>query len=474
MRSRPHVLTAALLLTVLALPVMAQTPLPAAPGQARPVPPPDPRLVAAQQVFEALPEAERKAIQQDLGFATTFNGAALGTFGTLTFNGIQNFQRENALAVDGILTPPARQLLATKARTARTALKFAVLDDQRSGVKIGIPQSIFTKREPNATGGSRWQSTDGKATLDTSTLAVGGETLQQQYDKAIVSSNPARKVTYKLLRPDFFVVAGETPTGKFYRRMTLGGDGVIRGFAVGYDKTMASDMDRLVISVANSFEPFPAAIAPSTAQRPPPVPAVPLVQAPATPRERLASGLVLDGGHVLTSEAGVKDCRMITAGPRKLVARVVASDGTLGLSLLKTDGLARAGAVLSMGGAVRADSALTMVGQAWSGAAPGGIFAEAIAVGTNRIAAPLQPGSAGAALFDGSGALAGIVVDDPGARRQVAGVVPAARYRFATADEIGAFLQKNSITLARSDQAKAAGSVAAARRDSVVALICGL
>ena len=67
---------------------------------------------------------------------------------------------------------------------------------------------------------------------------------------------PGRKITYKLLRPDFFVVTGETATGRFYRRLAAGPDG-LRGFSIGYDKALAADLDRLVIAIAASFEPFP-------------------------------------------------------------------------------------------------------------------------------------------------------------------------------------------------------------------------
>ncbi len=467
-------LTAAAFLAAFGAPVMAQAPAPASPSQARPVPSPDPRFAAAQKAFEALPEAERKSIQQDLGFAAAFTGAAQGTFGTLTFNGIQNFQLQNKLPFDGILTPQSRQLLAKTAQNARNVLKFTVLDDPRSGVKIGVPQSIFVKREPNTASGSRWQTADGKATLDTTALPKGGETLQQLYDKVIVSSNPARKVTYKLLRPDFFVVTGETPTGKFYRRMSLGSDGAMRGFSVGYDKTLAAEMDKLVISVANSFDAFPVATAVATTALRPGTPAVLTPLVPAGPRERLASGLVLDGGNILTSETGMKDCKSVTAGPRKTPARILATDTATGLALLKVDGLNRSAATPALAGSVKVEMSLTMVGQAWSGDAPAGIFAEGITTAPNRIAAPLQPGSAGAALFDSTGSLAGIVIDDPGARKQVAGVVPAARYRFATADDIGAFLQKNNVAPAKADQPKTMGSVAVARRDAVIPLICGL
>jgi Putative peptidoglycan binding domain len=464
---------------VLALPSQGWAQAPSA--QPRPAVQADPKQQAAQQAYEALPEADRRSIQRDLGFAAGFSGAALGGFGSLTYTAIQTFQRENALAVDGILTPQARQLLAAKAAAVRTGLKFAVLDDARTGVKIGVPQSLFTRREPIAAGGSRWQTADGKATLDTTAVAAGGETLQQLYEKALVSSNPARKVTYKLLRPDFFVVAGETPSGKFYRRMSAAADGAMRGFSISYDKALAGEMDRLVISVANHFDAFPAAnpaaanalaaaqrtVAAQSATASQPAPA-------AGPRERLASGLVLDGGFVLTAESGIKECKTLATGPRKTPARVVALDNASGLALLKADGLPRPGNPLTLGSVVNAETALTVVSQAWVNAMPSGVFSQALTTRSDRIAAPLQPGGAGAGLFDASGAMAGIVVDDPGARRQVAGVVPAARYRFATADDVTAFLQKQQITLAKADPARPAGHVAAARRDAVVAVTCGL
>ena len=472
----PAVILIAALAALAPAGAMAQT---APPAQPRPAPAPDPRLVAAQQAFEALPEAERKAIQQDLGFATTFNGAALGTFGGLTFNAIQAFEREQKLAVDGILTPDERRQLASIAGNARRALRFVVLDDQRSGAKIGVPQNVFAKRETNNVGGSRWQTADGKATLDT-VVASPGETLQQLFDRA-TAATPNRKVTYKLLRPDFFVVTAETATGKAYRRMSLGPDGVIRGFSVGYDKAIAGDLDRLVIAVANSYDAFPA---PATAGA---RPAQGLAGAaaiaagvagassapptPAPPRERLATGLLLDGGHVLTAAAAMRDCRSITAGPRKQPVRLVASDASSGLTLLRADGLPRPQAI-NPAGVPKADDALTAIGLSWSAGQPAAVYAEALTSTGGRIAAPLQPGGAGAALFDRSGALAGLVVDDPGARRQVAGVAPAARYRFADPGTITAFLQQNNAAFGRGDAPPAAGSVAAARREAVLSLIC--
>jgi S1-C subfamily serine protease len=448
-------------------------------AQQQPVSPPkavapDPRMLAAQQAFEALPETERKTIQLDLSFATSFNGAALGTFGSLTFAGIQNFERDNKLIVDGILSTQERQLLATMASNARRAIKFTVLDDQKTGSKIGIPQNVFTKREVNTIGGSRWQSADGMATLDTTLIPSGGETLQQLFDKAISPTSTGRKITYKLLRPDFFVIAGETPTGKFYRRLASASDGKLSGFSIGYSKAMGTDMDKLVIAIANTFDPFPLVKAlPSIVATPlSAAPALPLLGVARLPerRERLASAVILDATTVLTSEAAVKNCRAILVGPKRIDGRVVATDNAAGLALVKTSGFQSQPLGLSASQAT--NQALVVVTQAWSGNSPIGVFSEAKRLGPKSLGAPLQPGGTGGALFDNKGELAGIVVDDPAARKVVAGIVPTARYRFAPTEDIAAFLQKQSVATPASERPFTEKSVAGGRRDAVVALVC--
>jgi peptidoglycan hydrolase-like protein with peptidoglycan-binding domain len=434
----------------------------------------DPRMLAAQQAFEALPETERKAIQLDLSFATSFNGAALGTFGSLTFTGVQNFERDNKLIVDGILTPQERQLLATMANNVRRAIQFSVLDDQRSGSKIGIPKSIFSKQEANAAGGSRWQSSDGMATLDTITIPSGGDTLQQLFDKAILPTPSGRKVTYKLFRPDFFVVAGETPSGKFYRRLASTSDGKLTGFSIGYSKAMGADMDKLVIAIANTFEPFPATkgsipiATPSTSS--PPAMALSVASRIPEKRERLASAIILDSTTVLTSEAAVKNCRAITVGSKRTEGRIIASESATGLAIIKANNLQSQ--PLGLNTQQLTDQSLVIVTQAWSGNSPVGVFSEATRQGLKSLNAPLQPGGTGGALFDTKGELVGIIVDDPSARKVVAGVVPTARYRFASGEDIATFLQKQSVAFPKDNRPPSESSVAGARRDSVIPLMC--
>ncbi len=437
-------------------------------------PTPDPRLLAAQQIFEALPESERRAIQQDLTFATKFSGAASGNFGSLTFAAIQTFEKEKSLVVDGILTAQERQTLAALAAAERRILKFTVLDDRRSGARIGIPESVFTRRADAATGGSRWQNADGKVTLDTQ-IFPPEKPLQVLFERAIAPSTSGRRVTYKLLRPDFFVISGETAGGKFYRRVSLAADGKMRGFSLGYDKALDAQMSRLVIAIANSYEAFPqATLAGSVAPRATPV-ALPQTMAITSlsttpPAERLATGLVLDSSTILTSALAVKDCRAITVGQRKTAGRVLTSDAALGLALIKTEGLTSTGLAF---GTFEPSQSYVVLAQAWSGTMPAVQYGEATPTPDGkRVTAPLQPGGTGAALFDQQGALAGMVRDDPAARKQVAGVVPMARYDVASAQDIALFLQKHAVSPIKPAAIAPLRFAAADRRSSVTSVLC--
>jgi hypothetical protein len=220
-------------------------------------------LAAAQASFEALPEAERKAIQTDLIWTGHFNGAASGSYGPLTFRAI-NALKAGRGAPDGLLNPAERQALAQAAKAARDAAGFRLINDDRTGMRIGIPE----KRAAGANDADWRQPLAERRRQDHARCQPSppSEDLAATFEKATaVNPNaPGRKITYKLLRPDFFVVTGETPTGKFYRRLAAGPQG-LRGFSIGYDKALSPSVDKLVIAIASSFEPFPTGPLPAAA-----------------------------------------------------------------------------------------------------------------------------------------------------------------------------------------------------------------
>ncbi|HEX2725787.1 MAG TPA: serine protease [Beijerinckiaceae bacterium] len=442
----------------------------AAMAQARPTPPaatkPDAAFDSAKVAFEALPETERKAVQDALVWTGDFNAAVSGEFGRRTFDAINAYLARTRRPAAGTLDAPTRKALLASAQRARDAQKFTVLGDARTGVRIGVPQGILVKHDVNPNGGSRWQSADGRITLDTRAVAPAEADLAALYERSIATQIPGRQVTYKLLRPDFFVVSGETPTGKFYQRYARGPAGV-RGFSIGYDKALAKDFDRAVIAIANSFAPFPEAAAVAAAT-PPPQP--PPAAEPARPKPPLASGIVVAAGRIVTSATVAACTELRVAGAR---ARVLKSDQAIGVALLESDAVAAKAPVAVR--SARADASVLVLSHAVdAGSRPGLVVTPADIVG-GRLVAPLQPGASGAPVVDRTGALVGIVGALRSTPNVVAGTVPPLAHPFIAAEPIAGLLSGSGVALANASEQprRSAGEIAAALGAAVVPVTCG-
>ncbi len=414
-------------------------------------PAPDPKLQAAQQVFDGLPEDERRAIQSDLIWTGHYNGTVTGGFGPLTFRAINTFAGKTGAAADGLLTPAQRKALKDGAARARSEAGFEIVTDSRSGIRIGVPLKVLPKAGTAPLGGGRWQSADGKVTLDTR-VGQPGETLASLFERATAANpnSPDRKVTYKLLRPDFYVVSGETRTGKFYARMAEGPAG-LRGFSVGYDKAMAERIDRLVIAVAAAFEPFPAPGSPAPVAGP-----ERSVDSPVQSPVRSVTAVRLAAGRAVTSRAALDACPgpriagspvQVTAGAGALVTLDIAGGGMP--APVRTDAPAEGEDLVVLSHA--AEGLVAMPARAGSiGGAP-------------AIMAPLQPGAAGSPVFDRSGRLALIVTADPARTFMVAGILPE-RAHAAARVEGGA---------APAGPPLSTGAIVAARQGALVRIECG-
>jgi hypothetical protein len=446
---------------------------------AQPAPPPaapapDPRLVAAQKVYEALPEPARKAIQTDLIWTGDFSGTASGSYGPLTFRAINSFKTRVKGEPNGILLPTELKTLTDAARLGREAVKFELINDARTGARIGVPRLVLPKTEVVPNGGSRWQSADGKITLDTR-LGGPGDTLQAMFDKVSIST-PTRTVSYKVIRPDFYVVSGETAGGKFFSRMASGPAG-IRGFSLGYDKAVAPAFDRLVIAIANSFEAFPGAAAPAPVVAG--TPATPALPVTAKPAEHHGTGLIVGQNRVLTASAALEGCKTPPRVAGK-TAQVRAKDEASGLALLDVDGVASPKSAQLHDGKLGPDQRLVVLamaetapGQRAAAALPGMSLAAASGL---MARAPLQPGGAGSPAFDAQGRLAGLITGNPSERFMVAGVAVQRSYRLAAASDIDAFLGKAGIRLAASSASAelSTGAVVEGAVSGVVGVSCGL
>ncbi len=453
----------------------AQTPQAPAPAAA------DPAFEAARRAFEALPEAERRALQEALVWTGDFNGVVGAAFGRATRAAIAAFAKRSALPVDGTLDAKGREALLAAGNIVKARVGFATIRDPRTGAALGLPLKILVKRADTAAG-SRWSAADDAVSLETAQSKESDGDLAKLFDK-LKDSTPERRVVYKLLRPDFFVVTGETGKNAYYTRMARGvvnGAGFLRGYTLIYPAG-AKGNDRVSIAVANAYEPFPAAAAAATAGAAPPRPPV---AAPATPPAAQGPRAI-----VVASSVAVSAERVVTALARCVepkigarAARVVKQDEGSGLMLLEAPGLGAKPLIPAPAGPAANASLLVLYQAARVGAASA---ADAMAAQGEalppvepgkpaRVLAPLQEQAAGGALFDRNGAFVGIVA----ARKtpvRVAGIVPQSAWPLVDAPALSAFLAANGMALkpaAEPSAPQSAADIAAATRGALYPVVC--
>lgn len=430
---------------------------------------PDAEYEAARTAFESLPETTRKAVQDALVWTGDYNAVTAGTYGRRTYDGILAWQKRSGGEPSGILSARERAALDAGGEAVRKAMQFTILPDRASGAVIGVPERLLSKRSAQK-GGTRWQSIDGRMTLDTKSFPAGETDLDTLFERA-TAVTPERRVTYKLKRPDFVVVTAETGAGRSYIRYASGPAG-IRGFAIGYDKAMAGEAERLVIAVANSFLPFPEEVsagAPTLATAPVPPIGTALPGFTARPA---ATGLAVATGRVLTTAAALESCANPQVGGLPL--RQVNRDASGALALLALERGPQSGQPFRMPQirteVLASGEALFVLSSETRGAAS---VAPAIA-GMGAVQAPLQPGAGGAPVLDRAGRLVGLVARYPNAPRLIAGVAPPTRYVTVPGAAIAAFLAEIGIPTAVSDRGGTGtlGSSAAPVIGAIVAIDC--
>lgn len=415
----------------------------------RPAPPPaapalDPAQATAKAAFDRLTEPERKSVQNDLIWTGDFNGVAGGEFGRRTYDAMLAFERRMQGTPDGILAPPERTSLKRDADAARAVLRFAETTDQATGIRIGMPASVLTQRVAVANG-VVWRRADGAVSLQLSQLPPA-QSFTELFEQ-LRQDGPGRKVTYRLQRPDWFVVSGEEGGRKFYTRLAQGPGG-IRGYTFRYPVAEAATLDRIMIAIANTFEPFPGTdVAANPSRLPAPAASSgappPLVQPVLRAAElrHAISGVSLGNGRLMTSKVALASCASPTIAGRALDTGGASGPGDA--VTLTVPGLTQPAITLATAAAPGRVFTLSLEDSAQRPVmvAPGRWIGEGAAA---SITSALQVGPGGAPVIDGQGRLVGIVREGPRQSRMVAGVVAEASYAV--------------IRVARAEAAAASGS----------------
>jgi hypothetical protein len=457
----------------------------------------DARAQAQEGAFLAMPEADRKAVQDALGWLGLYNGAVDGAFGRRTRESILAYQASVGATADGVVSAPQLAALKAAAQKARGAVGFELVDERTSGVRIGAPLKILDKLAMIG-GDVALEKADGGATLALQVRTGEDAGLAAQYAKLSAEAN-GRKVTYKAMKADeFFVVAGEEAGRKFYTRFAKApadwpGGPALRGFTFAYANALAADLDKVALAIANSFEPFSSSaasreataaratsaptwrdivkVAPANPPAAPGAAADASVKTPPSAAERTATGLIVAPGQALTA-IGEADCANPTVDGK--AAKALRADASSGLALLAGDfGAATAPPKLAAG------SAELVVLSFEPGATAGKTALEASAAtptpageGRQAIVAALTKSASGAPAFDRQGALAAIVAPINGEPRRLAGVVLAEPHALIALAAIERFLGRTGAEAPAPAVALGVGEIAREERAAIVKIVC--
>lgn len=430
-------------------------------------PAPDP----LRDAFDALPEAERRAIQDALVWTGDYKGSIDGVLGRGGVAAIAAYAKRAKIAPEAVLADARRKQLLSEAQKLRSGARFASVQDTRGGAMVGFPASIFT-RKTDMPNGTRWTNAAGSASLETFQEA---DTELQGFYERLRAPLPGRKVTYGILRSDFLVVSGEDQRGMFYTRAARGevnGKSVTRGYTLVYARDLQRAFDVFSIAISNGFQPFP----PPAATQGQVAGAAPSAIAPPAPRRVIeATAIALSPTRAFTALS--RDCPDIRIGDRP--ARVARRDSATGLALIETQGLRAAMTNPVSRAPGEADVLVLFAMHAGQGASvsltPGRTMAPAGESAPWRVSAAVQDGVGGAAVFDRSGSWMGVVAQPPQEPRRIAGVIPQAAWRIVPADAALAFLSASGVKLETgmiTTVEKSAGDIASANAPALLAVSC--
>jgi hypothetical protein len=431
----------------------------------------DPVFEAQKTAFEALSPNDRKAVQDALVWTGDYNGIVDGAFGKRTRDSILSYQATIKTPTTGIVDAAGIARLIETSQKAKDGIKFQIFIDDKTGVKIGAPLKILEKRI--ATGaGSRLAKSDGSIVLDLASVSGGEANLAAFYTR-LSADEPGRKIALKFSRPEFFVVSAEEGGRKVYSRYAKAPSdapdpNLVRGFTLSYP-AQSADFDRIAVAIANSFEPFPGAIAPQTAAASP-------AAAPAK-AALSASGLLVASGQAL-SAIGAAECPHPAVDGKS--GKYLREDAQSGLSLIAANVAADAPGAAPILGPLSDDLLAITYGLDDAAARPvlsvtaASPLAQTAGGARPLLLTSLGAGAIGAPIFDRRGALVALVARATPAPKLVAGVSPLAPHPVIVAADIERFLSEADVALGKPSDgaARTAGRIAAEKSALVVTIAC--
>lgn len=437
-------------------PSLAETPLAeAAPAPApellpEPEPEPEETLRQAQASEQRLSRDDRVELQAALQWFGFYNLALDGAFGPGTRRSMSAWQEARGLDATGVLTTRQRAQLVAEYEGELAALGMANWRDEDAGIAIDLPLALvrFDRHETPFAHFSEVNGSGMRVLLisqpgNQATL-FGLYEIMQTLDIVPLEGQRSRQQSG-------FVLTGQNDKLRSHTVANLR-NGQIKGYTLIWTPERDDQADRILPMMEASFAPFGGTL-PESAGQASTVARGDLLAGLTVRRPEFArTGFYVDAtGTVLTTSAAVAGCGRVTLD-EAYNARVVALDEVLGLALLKPEV-----PLVPLAFAQFAENASAGVPVTISGFSFGDMLTRPVLTfgrvdadtGLNgetnrlRLSASLKPGDLGGPVFGPTGAVLGLIHDEPAPDGRI---LPPEISFAVPADAIRGFLRANNVS----------------------------
>lgn len=197
------------------------------------------RATAAQSVqlaqTGAVADPTILRIQEALVWTGYYEGPVDGSAGAGTQSAIKRFQHDIGKPETGSLDDAQAAMLAQRAQTVVQLTGYRSVLDARSGIRSGLPLG-FTSQSKSVAGGGDYSSPDNRMQIGLRVFRTGRDAAAL-FNELKGRLETSSTTVYSVGRSNWFVLAGESESRKYYLRYATGPD-VIAGFFSVHDKSL--------------------------------------------------------------------------------------------------------------------------------------------------------------------------------------------------------------------------------------------
>ena len=422
---------------------------PATPAAPPPVLEPGEETPAEARRSEAeLTREDRALIQTAMQWEGVYTSVIDASFGPGTRRAMADWQQLNGYEPTGVLTTLQRRELVERYLGVLDALGLAPVIDERAGIQVDMPAGLVRFDRYESPFAHYAPATDDGVRVVLISQSGDENTLGALYDILQTLEIVPLEGPRELGRSEF-TIEGTNGTTQSYTYARLTG-GAVKGFTLAWP---AEDEKRFRLALSrmrDSFTPLDGVLPDSEGTA---IQDLDLLSGLEIRRPgSTASGFYIDGsGTVLTTSGAVAQCGRVTLDG-EVEAQVTARDDALGLALLTpSESLAPLSVARLSTDEPRQSSGIAVAGYSYGGL----LSAPVLSFGTladvkgldgddrvQRLDVSNEPGDAGGPVFDGSGAVVGMLLAPRAGERQLPRDVAFA----VDAPALAAFLAENGVT----------------------------